>query len=95
MIILWLAVRISSFNGKSILTQILGGTSGLVVAERLSEYGKQSVLVLEAGPDPNVVKMYQVPGELGHLQGTPLNWNFISEPQPGLDGRQIPYIRMP
>ncbi|RJE25060.1 GMC oxidoreductase [Aspergillus sclerotialis] len=78
---------------RNSLTQTLGGTSGLALADRLSESGSQSVLVLEAGPDPHVVKMFQVPGELGHLQGTPLNWNFLTEPQAGLDGRQTPYIR--
>lgn len=76
------------------LTRILGGTSGLVIGDRLSESGKKSVLVIEAGPDPSVVRKHQVPGALGHLQATPLDWNFVTEPQPGLDGRQIPYRRM-
>ncbi|KAF9884896.1 hypothetical protein FE257_000963 [Aspergillus nanangensis] len=70
-----------------------GGTTGLVTADRLSESGKHSVLVVEAGPDPHVAPMYQCPGEVGHMQATPLDWNFLTEPQPGLDGRQIPYRR--
>ena len=77
----------------SFLTHSLGGTSGLLLADRLSESGKQSVLVLEAGPDPSVAQKHQVPGGLGHLQGTSLEWNFVCEPQSGLNGRQIPYRR--
>jgi len=39
-----------------------GGTAGLVVANRLSASGKFSVLVLEAGPNPEIVSAYQPPG---------------------------------
>jgi choline dehydrogenase-like flavoprotein len=41
------------------MESIAGGTAGLVVANRLTESGKFRVLVLEAGPDPNVVAAYK------------------------------------
>lgn len=44
------------------MTSFKGGTTGLILADRLSESGDQKILVLEAGPDPNVVAMHQAPG---------------------------------
>ncbi|KAF4958971.1 hypothetical protein FSARC_10874 [Fusarium sarcochroum] len=70
-----------------------GGTSGLVLADRLSESGEQKVLVLEAGPDPNVVAMHQAPGALAYIAGSAIDWNFYTEPQEGLDGRKLAYHR--
>lgn len=46
-----------------------GGTSGLVLADRLSESGSQRVLVLEAGPKPDIVAMYKAPGAVEFLGG--------------------------
>ncbi|EMT67178.1 Choline dehydrogenase [Fusarium odoratissimum] len=66
---------------------IVGGeTTGLILADRLSESGENKVLVLEAGPDPNVVAMHQAPGAVEYIAGTAIDWNFYTEPQKGLDG---------
>ncbi|KAL6868692.1 hypothetical protein ACO1O0_000008 [Amphichorda felina] len=45
------------------------GTTGLILADRLSESGDQNVLVLEAGPDPNVVAMHEAPGAVEFIAG--------------------------
>ncbi|KAF4502148.1 hypothetical protein FAGAP_1628 [Fusarium agapanthi] len=70
-----------------------GGTTGLILADRLSESGEQKVLVLEAGPDPNVVAMHRAPGAVEYIAGTAIDWNFYTEPQEGLDGRKLAYHR--
>ncbi|KAK5674173.1 hypothetical protein LTS10_013070 [Elasticomyces elasticus] len=51
-----------------------GGAAGLALAVRLSEVKSQSVLVLEAGQFPEIVKAYMTPGAgqqvLGATSGT-------------------------
>lgn len=39
-----------------------GGTAGLVLGNRLSESGKHTVVVFEAGSDPTVMRTYSPPG---------------------------------
>ncbi|XP_054004443.1 glucose dehydrogenase [FAD, quinone]-like [Hylaeus anthracinus] len=55
-----------------------GGGAGAVVANRLSEIDKWSVLLLEAGPDEP--EICDVPFAYNFLQGTPLDWQFKPEP---------------
>ncbi|GKT63338.1 glucose-methanol-choline oxidoreductase [Colletotrichum tofieldiae] len=70
-----------------------GGTTGLILADRLSEFGNQKILVLEAGPDPSVVAMHEAPGAVEFIGGTAIDWNFYTEPQQGLGGRKLAYHR--
>lgn len=70
-----------------------GGTAGLVVANRLSESGKFRVLVLEAGPDPNIVAAYKPLGGNQLLSGTAIDWRFETTPQQGLEDRILTYLR--
>ncbi|KZV68633.1 GMC oxidoreductase [Peniophora sp. CONT] len=72
-----------------------GGPGGSVVASRLSEDPRISVLLVEAGPpqkqfEPNV----EIPGIAATLTpGTPLDWNYTINPQEHLANRSIPYPR--
>ncbi len=70
-----------------------GGTAGLVVATRLAENEDLVVGVLEAGPanfdDPRI----NVPGRFGETLDTEYDWQFATVPQPGLNGRAIPWAR--
>ncbi|KAF1817457.1 choline dehydrogenase [Eremomyces bilateralis CBS 781.70] len=70
-----------------------GGTAGLVLANRLSESGKHTVLVLEAGPEPTVVSAYKTPGGNQFLAGTAIDWSFYTLPQEHLGRRILPYHR--
>ncbi|KAI0197642.1 oxidoreductase [Astrocystis sublimbata] len=66
-----------------------GGTSGLVVAARLSENPEHSVLVVEAGSNHNEDPRVKTPGLFETLKGTELDWDFQSRPQPALRGRTV------
>ncbi|EXL41185.1 hypothetical protein FOCG_16551 [Fusarium oxysporum f. sp. radicis-lycopersici 26381] len=69
-------------------------TTGLILADRLSESGEKKVLVLEAAPDPNVVAMHQAPVAVEYIAGQcGIDWNFYTEPQEGLDDRKLAYHR--
>ncbi|KAH8092604.1 aryl-alcohol-oxidase from pleurotus Eryingii [Cristinia sonorae] len=70
-----------------------GGTAGSALANRLTENKNVCVLVVEAG-DNNVGNLnIEVPFLGVALPGTSVDWNFTTVPQPGLNGRTIPYTR--
>jgi choline dehydrogenase len=65
------------------------GSAGCVLANRLSRDGKNSVLLLEAGPrDTNL--WIHVPLGYGMLfKNKTVNWMYQTEPEPGLGGRIV------
>jgi choline dehydrogenase len=65
------------------------GSAGCVLANRLSANGRNSVLLLEAGPkDTNL--WIHVPLGYGKLfKEKTVNWMYQTEPEPGLDGRTV------
>ena len=65
------------------------GSAGCVLANRLSANGKHSVLLLEAGPKDSNIWIH-VPLGYGKLfKEKTVNWMYQTEPEPGLDGRQV------
>ncbi len=70
-----------------------GGTAGLAVAARLSEYPHLTVGVLEAGSFTLDLDDVDCPGLAGRALGGDLDWCFSTVPQPGLHDRGLPYAR--
>jgi len=69
------------------------GTAGCVVAGRLSESGKFSVCVLEAGPRDTNPFIHIPAGVLHTLRNPAINWMYQGVGSPGLDGRAIHHAR--
>jgi len=65
------------------------GSAGCVLANRLSADGKNSVLLLEAGPKDSNIWIH-VPLGYGRLfKEKTVNWMYQTEPEPGLGGRTV------
>jgi choline dehydrogenase len=68
------------------------GSAGCVVASRLSEDGSR-VLLLEAGPPDRDIWIHIPAGVLRVLNNAKINWNFLSEGEPGTAGRRLQWPR--
>jgi choline dehydrogenase len=66
------------------------GTSGSVVAARLAADRGTPVLVLEAG-GTDESDLVANPNSWPMTLGSDLDWRFVAEPNPNLNGRAIPY----
>ncbi|NYJ04023.1 GMC family oxidoreductase [Petropleomorpha daqingensis] len=64
------------------------GSAGSALAGRLSEDPSLKVLILEAGGSDDVLEV-QIPAALYKLWRTRRDWNYTTEPQPGLGGRRL------
>jgi choline dehydrogenase len=69
---------------------ILGaGSAGCVLANRLSESGEHSVLIVEAGPMDNKFLIHIPAGVSSVYKDQSINWNYQSEAEPDLEQRHI------
>ena len=66
------------------------GSSGSVVAGRLAENPDVEVLLLEAGGSDET-DVVTNPNRWPMTLGSELDWGFVAEPNPHLNGRAIPY----
>jgi choline dehydrogenase len=69
------------------------GSAGCVLAARLTEDPRTRVLLLEAGPSDRNWRI-AMPSAVGSLISSDrFNWNYVSDPEPGLGGRRLTHPR--
>jgi choline dehydrogenase-like flavoprotein len=69
------------------------GSAGCLLANRLSADGQNRVLLLEAGGKDNWI-WFHIPVGYMYSNGNPrADWRYVTEPEPGLDGRRMPCPR--
>src|SRR5579862_9395452 len=69
------------------------GSAGSVLAARLTEDAGLRVLLVEAGPADRSWRI-AMPSAVGSLLSSDrFNWNYVSDPEPGLDGRRLTHPR--
>jgi len=66
-----------------------GGSAGCVLASRLSEDPKVSVILLEAGGEDRNPLIHIPAGYIKTMVNPSINWMFETEPEPGSDNRRI------
>ena len=75
-------------HGQSYEYVVVGaGSAGCVLAHRLGRAGRRVLLIEAGGPAdlPTVVR----PSDWPMLQGSAIDWRYVTVPQPGLGGRVI------
>ena len=69
------------------------GSAGSVLADRLSESGKHSVCLLEAGAGGNHIFLKVPAGWAATFHNPKFDWGYSTEPEPELNNRQIYWPR--
>ncbi|MEO8303646.1 MAG: choline dehydrogenase [Betaproteobacteria bacterium] len=69
------------------------GSAGCALANRLSAVGRHSVLLLEAGPRDRYPWIHIPIGYAKTMFHPVYNWCFKTEPDPGMNGRQVYWPR--
>lgn len=68
------------------------GSAGCVLAARLSETPAVQVLLLEAGGPDRAMEIH-IPAAFSKLFKSAVDWNYATEPEPRLNGRQLYWPR--
>lgn len=79
-------------NGSFDYVIVGAGSAGCVLANRLSEDGQSEVLLLEAG-GPDDGRAVRIPALFPELVKTEVDWEYYTEPQPGMADRELYWPR--
>ena len=63
------------------------GSAGCVLAARLSEDPDARVTLIEAGPPDTALEIH-IPAAFGKLFQSKWDWDYLTDPEPGIDGRR-------
>src|SRR5688572_24225613 len=69
------------------------GSAGCLLANRLSADGRHRVALIEAGGKDDWIWFHIPAGYLFAIGNPRADWMFVTEPDPGLNGRSIAYPR--
>jgi choline dehydrogenase len=76
-------------SGEADYVVVGAGSSGCALVHRLSLDPSIRILLLEAGVSGEADPAVFTPGRWVSLMGSPYDWSYATEPEPGLDGRRI------
>jgi len=83
-----MAISAEDGEGEYDVVVVGAGSAGCALAARLTEDPSLRVLLLEAGGSDKLLEV-QIPAGLYKVWRTRRDWNYTTEPQPGLDGRAL------
>ncbi len=87
------AARAAAHGARYDYIIVGAGSAGCVLASRLTEDPQTRVLLLEAGPSDRSWRI-AMPAAVGSLLSSDrFNWNYVSDPEPFLDGRRLTHPR--
>jgi choline dehydrogenase len=80
---------LSTYSSEADYVVVGAGSSGCALVHRLSLDPSIRILLLEAGVSGEADSAILTPGRWVSLIGSSYDWNYATEPEPGLEGRQI------